>query len=343
MKLDPRRVEAFLRDPSFVRAALLYGDDVGLIRERATRLVRAVAGAADDAFRVSELEREAASRIMVELASAPMTGGRRVVRVRDVGDAAVAAVQAALERGGAGFLVLEAPGLASRSKLRALVERTADAVAIACYPLEQAALAEEIRGSLKARGVTADQDTVRWLEGQLGSDIAVTRSELEKLALFAGTNGRIDIAATRACVGDLAGLSLEDALFAATAGDVAATDRSLEVALGEGAAPVGVLRSALLHLQRLHRARLAMVAGLGVGEATKAARPPVFFRREPAFQRALAIWTARALGAATARLSDAERACKRTGAPAETLCRSAVLGLAQRSLAAQRREPGLLA
>ena len=337
MKLDARRVEAFLRDPGTVRAALLYGDDAGLIRERGGRLVRAVVGAADDPFRVTDLERETAGRMAVELASPPLTGGRRVVRVRDVGDAAVAAVQAALDVGGSGFLILEAPGLASRSKLRALVERVGDAVAISCYPLDSAALGEVIRSTLKACGVVADTDAVRWLEDRLGGDLAVTRSEVEKLAVYAGANGRVDMVAAQACVGDLAGLSLEDALFAATAGDVAATDRSLEIALGEGATPVAVLRTALAHLQRLHRVRLTMAGGLGAAEAVKAARPPVFFRREAAFQKALLAWSEAGLEAAGTRVSDAERACKRTGAPAETICRSAVLGLAQRSAAALRR------
>ena len=48
MKLEPRRTEAFLCDPGRTRVVLLHGDDVGLIRERAVRLLRAVAGAADD-------------------------------------------------------------------------------------------------------------------------------------------------------------------------------------------------------------------------------------------------------------------------------------------------------
>jgi len=34
VKLDARRVEAFLRDPGAVRAVLLHGEDAGLIRER---------------------------------------------------------------------------------------------------------------------------------------------------------------------------------------------------------------------------------------------------------------------------------------------------------------------
>jgi DNA polymerase-3 subunit delta len=337
MKLDARRIEAFLHDPGEVRVALLHGDDVGLIRERGARLVRSVAGAVDDPFRVTDLERETLSAMAAEIASPPLTGGRRVVRARDVGDAATASVQAVLDGSGPGFLVLEAPGLAARSKLRALVEKAPDAAAIACYPAEVAALAEDIRRILQARAVEADADALRWLESRLGADRAVTRSEVEKLALYAGAAGRVDLAAAQACVGDLAGLSLDDALFAATAGDVAGADRSLEIALGEGATAVGVVRAALLHIQRLHRARLAMADGLGLADAAKAARPPVFYRREPAFQKALGAWSEAALAAAAARLSDADRACKRTGAPAETICRSAILGLAQRSAAALRR------
>ncbi len=104
-----------------------------------------------------------------------------------------------------------------------------------------------------------------WVSDQLGADRVSTRGEAEKLALYAGPGGRVDLDAAMACVGDLAGLSLDDALFAATEGDVARTDRALELALAEGATPVGVLRAGLMHLQRLHRVRLAMDEGLSCG------------------------------------------------------------------------------
>lgn len=339
MKLTGRRIDAFLRDPGGARAVLLYGDDVGQIRERGGLLTRAIAGTLDDAFRITELDASTAGRIAEELASPPLTGGRRVVRVRDVGDAALAATQSALGAAGDGFLVLEAPGLATRSKLRALFERAADAAAIGCYPPEPAALADEIRETLHRLGVRADAEALDWLESRLGGDRAVTRAELDKLATYVGPGGEVTRAAAEACVGDLAGLSLEDALFAATSGDLPAVDRSLEIALGEGASAVGIVRAAIAHVLRLHRARLAMAEGASPAEAAKAARPPVFFRREPAFRQALARWGEAALGAAAARLFDAERACKRTGAPAEVICRGAILGLAQRGAAARRQEP----
>jgi DNA polymerase-3 subunit delta len=337
MKLDARRVDVFLRDPGSIRVVLLYGDDVGLMRERATRLVVTLAGSKDDPFRVTELERDTLANMALEVASPPLTGGRRVVRARDVGDAATAAVQAVLAAASEGFLILEAIGLTGRSKLRSLIEQSSDAVAIGCYPPDAAALGADIRRTMEANGVAVDADALRWLETRLGSDRAVTRGEIEKLALYAGPGGHVDMAAAQMCVGDLAGLSVEDALFAATAGDVVATDRSLHVALGEGATPVGILRAGLAHLQRLHRARLTMLDGLSLAEASKAARPPVFFRREAAFRTALSSWGEPALVTASMRLFEAERSCKRTDAPAETICCGVILALAQRVAASIRR------
>ncbi len=340
MKLEGRAVEALLRDPGGWRAVLLYGDDAGLVRDRGSRLTRTVAGTVDDPFRVVELERDAASRLAEEMASPPLTGGRRVVRVREASDSVVASVQAALAVNGDGLLVLEATALPPRSKLRTLIERADRAAAVPCYAPEAAVVGTEIRAVLRTRGVSADDDALAWLEGHLGGDLAVVRGEAEKVALHAGAGGRIDLAAARACIGDLAGLSLEDALFAATSGDVAEADRSLEIALGEGATAVAVLRGALLHVQRLQRARLAMGGGAMLADAARSARPPVFFRREPAFRRALGLWTEAALANAATRLSAAERACKRTGAPEATICRNAILGLAQRGAAARTRELG---
>jgi len=341
MKLDARQIDAFLREPGVIRVALLFGDDIGLMRERGTRLVKAIAGATDDPFRVTELDRDAGSRMEVEVASAPLSGGRRVVRCRDVGDAQTAVVQRVLEADGPGFLLLEAPGLTGRSKLRALIERAPDAVAIGCYPPDPVVLSADIRRMFDAAGISVEPAAVSWLEGRLGADQAVTRAEIEKVILYAGPAGHVDVDAALLCVGDLAGLSLEDALFAATAGDVVDADRSLELALGEGATAVAVLRAGLAHLHRLHRARVMIAGGMGVGDAARAARPPLFFRREAAFRTALGLWTVEALATASLRFFETERASKRTGAAGEIMCRSLVLALANRGALALRRSVGI--
>ena len=337
MKLDARRVPAFLQDPGASRVVLLHGEDAGLIRDRADTLVRRVAGSLDDPFLVADLTRETADRLGEEASSLAMTGGRRVVRVREVTDTATDRVKAVLAGKAPALVVLEAPGLASKSRLRTAVEAAADGAAIACYPEEGRDLEQTIRSTLSEAGVAADNEALTWLVGQLGADRASTKREVEKLALYAGPGGRVDLDAAMACVGDLAGLSMDDALFAATAGDVGVADRALEVAIAEGTAPVGVLRAAMLHLQRLHRVRLVMEeTGVSASDAARTARPPVFFKRSAAFTRALGLWPAVSLSGALAFLSDAERACKRTGAPDDQICRNAVLTLARRAAGARR-------
>jgi DNA polymerase III subunit delta len=333
MKLAPQRVAAFLRNPGDCRVVLLYGDDIGMIRHRAAALVRAVVGVLDDPFRVAELARDGLDRLADEAASVPLTGGRRVVRLHEATEAATGPVQAILNSRAEALVVLEAPGIAARSKLRTLLEAAPDGAAIGCYPEEGRALEETIRRVLGATTAGIDPDALTWLAGQLGADQASTHAELEKLALYAEPGRQVDLDMAMHCVGDLAGLSLDDALFAATAGDLATADRALELAVAEGAAPVGVLRGGLLHLQRLYRARLLMDTGMSAGEAAKAARPPVFFRRVGAFTKALTLWSSASLGAAMAGLSQAERNCKRTGAPDHTLSRHAVLSLARRAMA----------
>ncbi len=331
MKLDARRVPAFLRDPGPVRVVLLHGEDVGMMRDRAEALTRAVAGGLDDPFRVAELTRDEVDRLPAEASSLPMTGGRRVVRMRDANESVREAVEAVLKGGAPALVVLEAPALASASRLRRAVEGAADGAAIGCYPEEGRALEDTIRAVLSAAGVGAEPDALSWLAAHLGADRAATRQEIEKLALYVGPGGRVDMDAATACVGDLAGLSLDDALFAAMQGDVATADRALELAMAEGGSTVGVLRVALSHMQRLHRARLGVDKGQTPAEATKSARPPIFFRRVGSFARALSLWTEPALMTAMTGLADAERACKRTGAPDLAICRNAILGIARRA------------
>lgn len=337
MKIEARRVEAFLADLGRVRVVLFHGEDEGQIRILAGSLVRRVAGSLDDPFRVSDVGRDGWSRLGEEVAALSLIGGRRVVRVRDAGDGLAAAVQAILDKPASELLVLEGHGLGSKSKLRALVERSADGATIACYPLEGRAVLEQARSTLQGLGVTADGEALDWLAGHLGADQAVMRAELEKLALYAGEGGRVDLDAARQCVGDLSGLSLEDALYAAVEGDAPGADRALEIAMSEGAAPVAVVRAGLMHMQKLATVVSAVAAGGAAEDVIRGLRPPVFYKRVPAMQRAARIWTPAAVEQALGRLWAGERLCKRTGIPADIVCRNAIMGVASRAAALRRR------
>jgi DNA polymerase-3 subunit delta len=333
VKLDARRIPAFLADPGAARGVLLYGPDTGLVRERAEGLVRLAAGSLDDPFRISEPRREQAASdpglLAGEMAALSLMGGRRAVRLREATDSLAAAIEAALTVAGDTLLVVEAGELPAHSRLRKLFERATNAASIACYADTGPALRQVITMTLSEAGVTVDNDAVAWLADNLGADRALTRAELTKLALHAGPGGRITVADARLSVGDHAGLGLDDALYAATEGDVAAADRALGLAFEEGANPVQVVRAALRHMQRLYRGLAEGLGALSPKEAAMRSRPPVFFRHEGAWHNALHRWTEARAATACERLLTAELGCKTTGAPDQLIAARAVLDLAR--------------
>ena len=157
-----------------------------MIRDRAAALVRAVAGSLDDPFLVAELGREDIVRLADEAASLALTGGRRVVRLRETTDAATEQVAAILKGPAPALVVLEASGLPTRSRLRSLVEAAPDGAAIACYPEEGRALADTIRAVLTEAGAGIDADALAWVSDQLGADRVSTGGRRRSLRCMSG-------------------------------------------------------------------------------------------------------------------------------------------------------------
>lgn len=339
-KLDARRIPAFLADPGPARLVLLFGEDTGLVRERADALARAIAG--DDPFRLVDLPREAAAKdaglLAAEAATPALTGGRRVVRVRDATDGLANAAKAVLAGAGPGIVLLEAGSLDGRKGLRAALEKAGpEAAVIACYAETGAALEASIVAVLREFGVTADPAATAWMAQRLGEDRLVMRRECEKVALYVGAGGRVTEEDAFASLSEGSTLDLDAALLAATEGDAPRTDRALDAAFAEGAAAVQVVRLAMRHVQRLEAAAIAVAQGAAPKDALEGLRPPVFFKSRPAFERALRLWRPETLAAAGIALLEAERATKTTGIPDVAVARAAVMGLAREAVRAKRR------
>src|SRR5690606_25091578 len=178
VKLAPRQIEGYLNSPS-APWVLLYGPDGGLVRERATRLATAIAGDAADPFRVAELTaamlRDDPARLSDEANAMSLTGGRRVVRLRDAGDV-VAALVAPLLDGPPplALMVIEAGDLGPRSSLRLLFERSARGAALPCYRDESGSLAALVDGVLREAGLSIAAEARGFLLDSLGADRGVS-------------------------------------------------------------------------------------------------------------------------------------------------------------------------
>jgi DNA polymerase III subunit delta len=343
MKLPAGRVEGFLRRPDLeIRAVLFYGPDTGLARERADNLARAICPDLRDPFRVADLAASALAgdpaRLADEAAQIGLLGGRRVVRVHEAGDALAPLFARFLGTPGGGdaLVIAEAGELSARSALRRAFDDAPRAAAIGCYPDSARDLAQVIREAFAAHRVGASKDATDFLVEHLGEDRLLTRAELEKLTLYAGDGGHIEIDDARAVIADSAALSLDDAILAAAEGDAASLDRALARVFREGESPVTVIRALLRHLQRLHLLAARIAGGGSIEEAIRGSRPPIFFKAQDSYRRQLHRWSTARLAGALDRVAEAEFRMKLTGLPAETICREAMFALAGEARSGRR-------
>jgi len=331
MKVAPRDQGRFLQSAETkVAAVLFYGPDQGLVRERALDLVTRIAGDAGDPFRVAELSaaqlKDDPARLADEAAALSLSGGRRVLRLREAGDNHADALDELLAGPPpASFLVLEAGELAPRSALRKVFESASAAAAIACYLDDEEALTRVVLESLKTHGLSIEPKAQAYLIAHLGGDRGVTRQELEKLALYVGTGARqVMLEDVAAVIGDSSIASLDDCIFALGDGDRAGIDRGYARAMEDGHGEVDILRAAARHIMRVHQ----VITASEPREAMRILRPPVFFKLESRFLAQLRLWTPALLGEALDRLIRAEIDVKTNAQPKAAIAERALLDVA---------------
>lgn len=337
MIVRPSEAERFvLRPPETLAAALIFGPDEGLVRERAERLARTVVENLADPFRVCELEEAVLSadpaRLADEAAALSMTGGRRVVRVRGAGNPHARLFQGFLERpSGPALVVVEAGDLAKSSALRGAFEKADNAAAIACYADSDRDIADVVREVLKANGLAVSPEALEEAVAFLGSDRGVTRREAEKLALYAHGAGRVTVDDVRAVIGDESEARVEEVCDAAGEGDVVRLDRAIERLWIFGLSPVAVIRSCIGHFQRLALVKAQIGNGETVDGAIKRLRPPLHFKREASFKAQAQRWSQEALVESLDALLETEMLCKTTAVPPEATCARALFNVAARA------------
>jgi DNA polymerase-3 subunit delta len=291
-------------------AVLFYGTDAGLITERAALLAKRLAHRDSPPgeilrFDDTSLEEEP-HRIAVELQTAPMFGGRKIVRAT-AGRRITAALLKPLLEGGnlVGFLIVEAGNLRPDDTLRSLFEKTSGAAGVACFPDEGRDLDGMVREVLATAKLQITPEAKTLLAARLGADRALSRAEVEKLTLYALGKGTIEEADVIAAVGDAAELALDKIIIAAGGGYARAAVSEYDRSLAAGESPQAVIAALLRHFMRLHRVKSALDAGRTMDDAMRQWRPPPHFRQKEAIERQCRQWSLPQLHAALARISAA--------------------------------------
>lgn len=333
MTPKPADVERFVDcPPGAIVAVLVFGPDRGLVSERANRLAKSVVPDLTDPFRITDLDEAVLdsdpARLADEAQALSMTGGRRVVRVRGVGNSHASIFESLLERPlGDALIVAEGGDLNKTSSLRRLFSDAPNAAAIACYPDNARDLAEVVRSALRSENLSISVEALDDAVSRLGSDRGVTRRELDKLVLYAHGKTRIELEDIRAIMGDEAEARSEAMCDAAGEGDFHRLDVALARLWAAETSPIAVTRSAMGHFQRLAQAVAEKQRGESIDTAMRKFRPPIHFSRISSFKAQANRWTEPKLLAALDLLLETEALCKTTGVPSEAACGRALLNV----------------
>ena len=314
---------------------LIYGPDRGLVSERATLYARQAGFRLDDPFSVTRLDageiESDPGRLMDEANTVAMFADRRLIWIKGAGTHK--ALGASLKDlcaspPDATTILIEGGDLKKGALVRAAVEQGSAGMALPCYVDQARAIEGVIDEVLGRDGITIAPDARQALKASLGGDRLATRSEIEKLALYAGRDGRIELAHVTEIVGDVSARSLDDATDAILAGDVAGFDRAYSGWVNTGNAPFQLVSAVMRQFQQLEMLRAAVDGGASASSAVAAARPPVFFSRRNNVERAVQKWTSSSIARGLERLQATVLAMRTRSQLDEPTARQAMLALA---------------
>lgn len=303
--LKAAEIDRFVANPPDAGAVvLIFGPDTGLVSERATRLVAKASEGDSDPFNLIKIDAaELASdpnRLIDEVLTVPLFGGRRIVWVKDAGGKNLTpALDPVLKLDDwQTFVVLEGGDIKKGVGLRKLIETHKRAVALPCYADNDRGIDQLIDEETREAGLTITREARSTLHSLLGGDRMASRGELKKLCLYALGKGRIDSEDIEAIIGDASSFEMSELIDAAASGDIAVLDHGLERLSEAGSKASVIANQALKHFQHLHRMRIDIDKGKNAQAVIDGQRPPIFFSRKPKFSQQLRIWS----------LSDLERA-----------------------------------
>lgn len=309
--LTPAEIDVYLARPDPARPiALVFGPDAGLVSERTALIVGAVVDDPNDPFALVRLDGDELagdpSRLVDEADTIPLFGARRAIRIKAGGRDFSPAIEALVARPPRDCqVVIEAGDLRRGQALRTVCERARAVAAIPCYVDGERELVRLIEDELRAAGLSIGAEARAVLVPLLGGDRRASRNEVRKLALYAHGRQQVEVDDVLAAVADASALVLDAIIDAAFAGRAAELETQLSRARGAGIASGRIVSAALTQVMQLHRARMAIEGGARLASAVDTITMKAQFRRKPAIEAALKIWSAARLERIMAELSSA--------------------------------------
>lgn len=334
-------VESFMTRPDPGKPiVLVFGPDAGLVRERADALVRSHIDDPRDPFGLALLEgdtlAETPERLVEEAHTIPLFGGRRAILVK----AGARNFAAALERLVAAppqadcRIIIEAGDLKRGAPLRTLCERAPTVAALPCYADSARDLGRLIDDEVRRAGMSITPNARALLTSLIGGDRRASRSEIEKLTLYALGGNRIDVPDVMAVVADATIPAMDGLIDAAFAGWTSDVELNFSKVQSSGVSASAITAAAIRQTAALHAFRLTAESGTSIDDLLRRATPAIHFSRVKAARAALEAWTSKRLERLLGQLGEASLEVRKNSKLAYPLVQRALISIA---MAARRK------
>ncbi|WP_455477000.1 DNA polymerase III subunit delta [Bartonella sp. B41] len=323
---------------------LIYGPDRGLVCERVRRFIKLTKIEAEDPFSTvrldaSEIDKDP-TRLMDEACALSLLGGDRLIWISNGANQKnfIVALKILIKQlPETSFVLIEAGDLKKGTGLRDVIEKASTAMALPCFADDIRSLdllIDEVLGHL---GMTIALDARKWLLHNLGGDHLVSRSELEKLCLYALEKTNINLEDVKAVVSNVSVLSQDEVIDAVLLGDVAGFEMCFERYVATQGALFFILNMAQRQFQQLQLLRYKIdVEGKSIFTVVSQIHPPIFFQRKKTVELSLKYWGLEQISHAMEQIQDAVLESRKNPFLGKSIIRQVLLGLtivAQRQMA----------
>ncbi|MCQ2571815.1 MAG: DNA polymerase III subunit delta [Alphaproteobacteria bacterium] len=314
-----------------INAVLIYGPDAGLVDELCDKAIEKLEIEKDNLLAIDANElRDKQDAVFAESCSPSMFGGRKAVIISGAGDGDSKIISELVSSSSLCATVIVTAGDLRAGSLRKLFEDGKNIATVACYTDDAKTLETLIRKELSAQsGINQiTPDAMSYMLSHFGGDRGITRSFLQKIAIYVSDKHVVDLEDVEKCLPDTSASSVDDYMYSLTAGHINQTMVALDRLIYAGADANMLVRMLYIHFTRL---LTAVVDGQ---------LPKLFWKVQDKFNMAMKIWPADEISNVLSKLNDLEKSCRTNGYQPEILIRDFSLKLSVRAakLALKRRK-----
>lgn len=315
---------------------LLYGPEVGLVSNRAKTIATKIIGDLKDPFRYADIDftkiLESPFILSDELSSLSLTGGKRVIRIRDVKPSIPKNIVEIIKQYSSkdSFLLMTSGELAKSSYTRLFFEKESTLAALPCYADNESSVRQIIISSLNKENIKYDPEILPMLLDLFAENRMVILSELDKLITYAKDKDKLTKEDVFKAVQSSKEASIENICIATANKDLKLAENCLSKAISENVEPIAIIRSIIYYFNRLYSAQKSIASGKSTQQAMSSLRPPVFFKNIDSFKKHLNIWNQSSILKVLTLLTSAEIKCKTVNIPSILICKRIILSLSSR-------------